>query len=696
MVSSKLNNDVNYHENRSIDPEDKGLKTIMYEIEIMDIPIVIVLGNVKYTFAKKGIIYYPFYVVSDNKVKSQLGVFETGIDQTIKLIDEDGDVDIEKLGEPLLYSFVNKRYIAKSGTNPKKVQDAFDLENKKIQEAKITRNEKEKKKDDTDSDTDDEDDARQLKVKSTKLSEEKTKSETLISNGVFTINPDFILPRLLPEETDIEAKGENKKFKESTRNTWIENFTKNNNYDIIDNEGGGDCFFAVIRDAYASIGYKTTVAKLRAIIASELTDDVFQEYLIVYNQYEMVKSDIERQLKEYQNTNKIYKKRATETTDKEKRKQILEDVATLKDLYDGKMKELVQVKRDQTDDVGFMKGINTMEKYREYLNTSQYWADEWALTKIEQVLKVKCIVLSQYAYNNKSYDNVLNCGSNADDAQRFEPEFYIMLCYTGNHYTLVTYKKRTIFTFKEIPYDIKILIVNKCLERNSGLYYSIQDFRNFKSKLGLDPDEGNPILAEDGNEMDYMNGDLYENNVEFAFHSKSLDNAKPGKGSNERIIKSALGDFMNLKSIKDWRRKLDDMWTEAPFTIDVMRWASVEHYIQASKFKKGFPTFYSQFSLDNPSELSKDPELAKYVGDLKKKSYKSHRPENIKIDVDYNLGRKQQERETALRAKFTQNEDLNQMLLATRKALLKHVERRKPAEPDIALMQLRRELNSGR
>jgi predicted NAD-dependent protein-ADP-ribosyltransferase YbiA (DUF1768 family) len=693
MVSSKINNDVNYAENRSIDPEDKGLKTIMYEIELLDIPIVIVLGNAKYTFSKKGILYYPFYVVSENKVKSQLGVFETAIDQTIKLIDEDGDVDIEKLGEPLLYSFVNKRYLSKSGTNPKKIQDALEMEQGKKAQEVSSPDKKQGTEEDDESETDDEDDARQLKVKSSKLSEEKKKSDALLTQGVFTINPDFILPRLLPEETEIEAKAENRKFKESTRNTWIENFTKNNNYAIIDNEGGGDCFFAALRDAYATIGYKTTVAKLRAALASELTDDVFQEYLTIYNQYEMVKSDIEKQLKEYQNTNKIYKKRASETDDKEKRKQILDDVAELKDLYDAKTKELAQVKRDQTDDVGFMKGVNTLEKYREYINSSHFWADEWALTKLEQILKAKIIVLSQYAYSNKSYDNVLNCGSNPNDAQKFEPEFYIMMSYTGNHYTLITYKKRTLFTFKELPYDIKILIVNKCLERNSGLYYSIQDFRNFKSKLGLDPDEGNPILAEEDDELEYRHGELYEKTAEFAFHSKSLDNAKPGKGSNESIDKSIIGSFMKLKSIKDWRRKLDDSWSEAPFSVDRLRWASVEHYVQASKFKKGFPTFYSQFSLDNPSDLSKDPELAKNVADLKKKSYKSHRPENIKVDVDYDLGRKLQERKTALRAKFTQNEDLKQMLLATHKALLKHVERRKPAEPDVPLMELRRELN---
>jgi hypothetical protein len=51
---------------------------------------------------------------------------------------------------------------------------------------------------------------------------------------------------------------------------------KNEHYGIHDVESNGDCFFAVIRDAFQQIGYKTTVAKNSRIVAKDVTEEVFQ------------------------------------------------------------------------------------------------------------------------------------------------------------------------------------------------------------------------------------------------------------------------------------------------------------------------------------------------------------------------------------------------------------------------------------
>jgi predicted NAD-dependent protein-ADP-ribosyltransferase YbiA (DUF1768 family) len=65
------------------------------------------------------------------------------------------------------------------------------------------------------------------------------------------------------------------------------------------------------------------------------------------------------------------------------------------------------------------------------------------------------------------------------------------------------------------------------------------------------------------------------------------------------------------------------------------------------------------------------------------------RPSEIKIDPDFYGTRKDEEREKALYAKFSQNEDLKEMLKETKEAVLqKHIPKSK-AEKDILLMKVR-------
>jgi hypothetical protein len=88
-------------------------------------------------------------------------------------------------------------------------------------------------------------------------------------------------------------------------------------------------------------------------------------------------------------------------------------------------------------------------------------------------------------------------------------------------------------------------------------------------------------------------------------------------------------------------------------------------------------------------------EKAKIAGSLEGKKRKGkdvlkYREKSVKIDADFYDGtRNKQERAAALYAKFSQNTRLKEMLLATKRALLKHFERGHAAEPDIGLMEIR-------
>lgn len=155
------------------------------------------------------------------------------------------------------------------------------------------------------------------------------------------------------------------------------------------------------------------------------------------------------------------------------------------------------------------------------------------------------------------------------------------------------------------------------------------------------------------------------------FYSKSNDKPSPGKGSSERIPSNREKDFIELSKISQWRKKLSNFWIQ-PFYLDGHRWNSVEHYYQASKFKVGNHSFYISFSADSETGLSKNALKAKQAGGRDVRG--RYRPISIKMDDDFFGGacRGVQEMYKAQLAKFSQNEDLKSLLLATKDATLRH------------------------
>ena len=566
-----------------------------------------------------------------------------------------------------------------------------------------------------------------LKVNSNKLSKQKKFADKILKDGIF----EDIYERherrhrthddeKLKEETEEDADKIKLDYKESTRNNWIEKFMKNNNYDMSNiNSSSSDSLFISIIDAFLTIGKKTTISKLRSLISLH-AQEMFDNDLTFKEQFEDNIQSLENQLKELKRVNKIYSKRLNNIVNFEDKKEMIGELKKLGTSFDNKKKQLRELLKIKEQEIGFMNNINTLEDYRAFIMTSKYWPDDWAIAVLEKQLNIKLIVLAENAYDEKIFNSILNTkthddmkktgdgddGDNGLDRNKIKnnnllscgkknkimnPEHYIIL--SSNYekqYKLVSYKKKKIFVFSEIPYDIKILILNKCLEQNSGTYYLIEDFRYFKSLFGLDPDEGSP--EDENDDYNYADKfDLTNNNIVFNFSNKCI-NSKPGQAAGEKIPHNKRIDFIELSKIKNWRCDLDDSTTRFPMTIDGHRWASVEHYVQACKFKKGFPDFYRSFSLDVPTELSKNPDVAKQTADLKKNKHKALRPTGVKIDVDYSLGRNLEEREKALFAKFSQNDDLKGTLKLTYPAILKHIERRKPPVVDDLLMKIRRNL----
>jgi predicted NAD-dependent protein-ADP-ribosyltransferase YbiA (DUF1768 family) len=272
----------------------------------------------------------------------------------------------------------------------------------------------------------------------------------------------------------------------------------------------------------------------------------------------------------------------------------------------------------------------------------------------------------------------------------FEPQYYILLDYTGDHYKLISYKHHRIFTFKEIPYTIKLDISKNCLQGSSGPYKLIPQFKLFNNELGIEePIELEvDVITENDNE-----NNLYDNSIVFQYYNKSNTKPLPGKGNGETIPVDKIKEFSKLAEINDWRRKLDNKYV-APFELDGHKWKTVEHYYQGNKFKDTNKEYYLLFSLDSDSKISEDVELAIAAGSkMGKHKGKYLRSKEVKIDPDFYGGNHERILENGLYAKFSQDHtDLKQALIQTQKAKLQHY--KKGMEPELSnvLMLVRSKL----
>jgi len=625
MIISNLDTTIQYPETNTLDVDDLEFEAQLYQTHVLDRPMVIALGRPKYNYidqqdsSKKNVIYYPVYSIVRDKVYAQIGLYEIEMERQYEMLDQDGDMDVDKMNPLRLYSFVTPDYLNAITPN----LDTSTVEDR----------------------------------------------------------PESFIPMSLQDEMEQSLK-ETKAYKKTSAKNWIERFMHNNNYSIIENEGGGECLFASIRDGLNTIGTMVTVKEMRDILAKECTEEVFQNYLFLYR---TIQSNLHATIKEIKQYAKEYKeitRRIKATKDREVLLSLTKQAEGLKTSHTT-AKQAYANEMEMSKEYQFMVGVDSLDAFISKIKTCDFWGDTWAISTLERALNIKFILFSSEQYTSKDMDNVILCGQLNDPilqkAGVFNPEHYILLEYSGSHYRVITYKNRGALSFKELSYDVKLKIMEKCMERLAGPFYIIPEFKEFMNTMKK------RLPSPDTSIMD---------NAVFQFYHKSADKPAPGKGVGEKIDNEASLDFVELKNIPHWRRKLDNTWI-SPFELDDHRWNSIEHYYQASKFKENNPHFYLKFALDaNPNEdMSKDPFLAKEAGSkLGKHKGERLRPTELKIDPNFYSGRHTVILKKALLAKFNQNPELKQTLLATKSALLNQFVKASEPKPYEELMEIRKEL----
>jgi predicted NAD-dependent protein-ADP-ribosyltransferase YbiA (DUF1768 family) len=547
MVRSKLVPSINYIELKSLDPSDtkeSKYKAPLYEASVLGINTIISIGNIKNTYITQKIVYYPIYLIKNDKVLSQIGVYEMFQEDIPLLLDDAGDINLEKAPSPLLYSFVKKSLIQQAvylPENPeedtapvKKSTKSLGSKTKALSLASLASLESLGDKvavadfDKGRKDEDEGDDALRAAIRA--------------SLEPVSLSGDVPLKRKnIPVQNLEQSIAENKAYRPVKDEPWVQSYYHNNNFKLVRNSGGGDCLFIAICQAFLSVEPDSdiSVIKVRRMLAAAMTESQFAHYREIYEMFSKTLKELHAENTKLSSDNKELAERATQQgitqtekvtlklqadSNKERHLQIVSEI----DLY-----------KTYLRDVYFMKGVKNIEALREIIRkgegTSEYWGDEWAIATLEIILNIKLIILSLRDYLEKdrqpyTQSNVIACGSDIDEERYREidaalredkqspgalaareatdsrdkskmesfkvinPDYYIIVSHTGMHYELVTYRDTAIFTFPEIPFCVKLQIANRCIESStgnleslSGTFQRIPQFILFyKQELGLE------------------------------------------------------------------------------------------------------------------------------------------------------------------------------------------------------------------
>jgi predicted NAD-dependent protein-ADP-ribosyltransferase YbiA (DUF1768 family) len=659
MVVSNIDESVIYAELKGVNPTDIKKESKMYQIMLYGLNIIIAIGGQKNT--SKNISYFPIYLVKNNGNVIQIGLYEILTNKVNKYLDTRNNLKLDKIDEPLIYSFATKREIQKMRKIPAK----------KIKPDVLT----------DDEDSSDEEDPYNIHVpiqNSLTIPEQRRDIFILLPN---TSKP---RPKQLNPESAKEALDIRQKFHASQKDIWINVFMQNGYYFIDTIEGSDKCFFTAIKDAYSSIGQQTTVDKLRNKLASEITESVYESYKLSYDMLSEMEIRCKTEMKRLQNRNAELKLKISQTINRERHIQIKREGDENLEKFTG-LKEEKKMIDYKLNEYRFLKSVKSMEDFVKKIKTCDFWAETWAIHTVEQMLNVKFIILSSDSFKQGDINGVLKCGEFIPK-EVFQPEYYIILNHFKNQFQIVSYKNRQIFKHKELPFDLKRMITDKCVEGIAGSFSMIPEFMN-SFHGGLSIAEG----VENTKYIKYQN--LFDDNIVFRYYEKSANNP-PGHNNGEKLPVEVSIQFSKLASIPDWRKKLANSWMQ-PFSLDGHKWASVEHYYQACKFQKNDPDFYLDFSLDKKTELSKNVDMAKAAGS-KSGKYQGTviREKHVLMDPQF-YDNKDSVLYDAQLAKYTQNGDLRKILLNTLNAKLVYHAKGSRPEVSFDLMIVREELIKG-
>jgi len=608
MVVSKLNNLLNYPENILVDENDIDYESYIYKGNIYGKPIQFIFGkgelvsNNLVLNQDVDIMYINVYLVKNNEIVRKIGIFEILNSEYLNYLDDEGNINLSsELGNQMFKT----NCIMFSGSKDF-IKKIYNLDEIKKSIASEDEDEDDLDEDDLDEELD-EDIEKDLEKDIEELQPQSKKSP--------------IQKTLATKEDYIKEVEEYKKIGKKPGDKWINEYLESKKYDIKDVPGDGNCFFTCFVEAYNSHysikddlnGKKLTTQKIRNYLASIADEDLFNHYKLMFSSFSESSQEAGASIAKKKKIHESLKIQIGGTSSLQDKQALVLRAKTNIEAIGG-AKSILEASNEMKKEFDYMANITNLQDFKEYIKTNEFYADAWAIPKLEAHYNVKFIIFSQTNYEKGDYTNIILCNETEESIQKqgyFDPLMYINLNYSSNiHYDLITHDKnyyKSSFDFIELPYIIKLKIAETCMTKGVGIYNLIKDFNDFALEEGTiigkqlsSKEEFVKSVQElkSSEKSDVSDKSLCNQDILIVISSRAA-HLEFGRGNHETISTSLklaqstknpakipekhrmLQASGELIKIKDWRKKLDNSWSQdLKLNIDGKDYASVNEYVK--------------------------------------------------------------------------------------------------------------------
>lgn len=479
MVYSRIDGAVNYPNTYKLNDEDAGFDASVYKYNLYGVNILIAIGNPKYIASRKlsgnsrspkNLAYVPLYLINDDQVERQIGIFEYESDKYHMYLDDDtNELSIDKLNPPIIYPNITKDILKKYEYF--ETVDVSDEEEEEVEEEVV---------------------------------EEEVVEEEKPMVGGTVVEEEFIVQN------------------------WVQDYIGDSNVHIIENEGKGESLFASIRDAFR-IGVPKTLdlelrqylkyetVNFREIVSREVTPEIYEHAQNMYNTLDTRIREIDLKINKLRIENSNIKTKVAAQKTTVGVEHLIERNAVIKREYMELLKSREEISGLMTE-YAWMRIIHSIDQFRAFILTPEFYATDWAVSILERVMRVKFIVLSRKKYDvaktiismNDNSDhgrnqkrealmNVIERGDGAIDPiifhrGAFEPLAYIMLEHNERNYRLVVFNNVRIVSYTDINSLIREYLRMACLNKRAcGVYSLIKEFNVENDAVNFQK----PVVAEE-------------------------------------------------------------------------------------------------------------------------------------------------------------------------------------------------------